>query len=105
MLMAADTFTSIGPDWYNVYQKADGTVLVKPCAGVTTFTRERVEGYLTYLDTFSGFVQFKEKGGWGLASNYDTYLGTFHIPDFHELDDEAFRDRYIDNVSVLGWVR
>jgi hypothetical protein len=103
--VAADTFTSIGPDWYNVYQKPDGTVIVKPCPGVMTYSRERLDGHFTYLDTFSGYVQFKEKGNWALASNYATYFGTFHIPDFHSLTTEEFHARYINSVSFLGWVR
>lgn len=105
MAAKGDSFTSIGPDWYNVYKKTDGTILVKPCPGVVVYSRDRLEGYLTYVDTYAGFVQFKEDGGWGLADSYEPYIGTFHIPDFHEISDEVFRDRYVDNVSALGWMR
>jgi hypothetical protein len=104
MAAKGDTFTSIGPDWYNVYKKEDGRVIVKPCPGVMTFSRERYEGYLTYIDTFSGYVQFKENGEYSLASSYAPYIGTFHIPDFHELDDETFKHRYVESISSLGWV-
>jgi hypothetical protein len=103
MVSTTDTFTPLGPDWYNVYLKENGTVLVKPCAGVMTFSRAVEENLRIRTTTYSGFVQFKEDGDWSLASNYAIYHGTFHIPDFHELDDETFKQRYIEQVSALGW--
>jgi len=104
-MATTDTFTPIGPDWYNVYRKENGTVLVKPCPGIMTYTREVESGHplIIKTSTFSGFVQYKEDGDWSLASSYAIYHGTFHIPDFHELDDETFKTRYIDQVSALGW--
>jgi hypothetical protein len=103
-MSTSDNFTPIGPDWYNVYKKEDNTVAVKPCAGVMSFKREETDNGRLFIRSYSGFVQFTASGRWNLASEFNGYVGTFHIPDFHVTEDEIIRERFVDNISHFGWV-